>query len=101
MQAFQEEDYTRRFDPGLWKKLLKLAAPFRRNLWVIVVTMAFSALIDVVLPTMNSYAIDTFIANETTAGLPLFAVLYALLIAAQVGFVLLLVFLFTDAFGSQ
>ncbi|MBR4458157.1 MAG: ABC transporter ATP-binding protein [Clostridia bacterium] len=91
MQAFQEEDYTRRFDLGLWKKLLKLASPFRRNLWTITVTMALSALIDVALPTMNTYAIDHFIKDQTTAGLPLFAVLYALLIATQVCFIILFI----------
>lgn len=91
MQSFQEEDYTKRLDLGLWKKLLKLASPFRRNLLTIVVTMIFSALIDVALPMMNAYAIDTFITGRTTAGIPLFAVLYALLIATQVCFIILFI----------
>ena len=91
MQAFQEEDYTRRLDMGLWKKLLKLASPFRRNLWTIAVTMVFSALIDVAMPMMNAYAIDTFIRDKTTAGIPLFAVLYTLLIAVQVFFIVLFI----------
>ncbi len=91
MTAFQEEDYTRRFDLGLWKKLLKLARPFHRNLWIILATMTVSAGIDVALPWMNGYAIDTFIAGETTEGLPLFAVIYVLLIALQVGVVFLFI----------
>ena len=84
MTAFQEEDYTRRFDPGLWKKLLKLARPFHRNLWVIVMTMVLSAGVDVALPRMNAYAIDHYIAERTSEGLVWFAVIYSLLIALQV-----------------
>ena len=76
MQAFQEEDYTKRFDLSLWKKLLRLAKPFHRNLWIIAVTMVFSAAVDVALPMMNAYAIDHFIALKTTEGLGLFMAEY-------------------------
>lgn len=85
MQSFQEEDYTKRFDLGLWKKLLHIAKPYHKNLYIIIGTMAVSAMIDVALPLMNSYAIDHFIIGGTKVGLTAFIVLYALLIAVQVG----------------
>ena len=85
MQSFQEEDYTKRFDASLWIKLLKIAKPFHKNLWCIVLMMAMSAMIDVALPMMNAYAIDHFIAGHVSDGLVLFSALYVLLLGIQVG----------------
>ena len=85
MQSFQEEDYTKRFDASLWIKLLKIAKPFHKNLWCIVLMMAMSAMIDVALPMMNAYAIDNFIAKHVSDGLVLFSAIYVLLLGIQVG----------------
>ena len=69
MQGFQEEDFTKRFDLSLWKKLLIIAKPFHRDLIFVAVLMGMSALVDVLLPLMNAYAIDNYIARQSTAGL--------------------------------
>ena len=84
MQAFQEEDYTKRFDLTLWKKLLHIAKPFHKNLYIVGFFMALSAVLDVIFPLMTSYAIDHFIADHTTAGIPLFVAVYLGLLAIQV-----------------
>ena len=84
MQSFQEQDYTTRFDLSLWRKLIKVAKPYHKNLIAVVLFMAVSAIIDVIMPNMNAYAIDVFIANHSTAGLVGFVVAYALLTAVQV-----------------
>ena len=87
MQAFQEEDYTKRLDLGLWRKLLRVAKPFHPHLLGVVVLMAISAMIDVALPMMNAFAIDHFIAERTTEGLPLFIAEYIGLAAGQMAVV--------------
>ena len=79
MQAFQEEDYTKRLDFSLWRKLLRVAQPFHKNLVLIIVLMAISAVIDVVLPMLN--ASDVHCGIDQGWG---FAGLYALLISIQV-----------------
>ncbi len=84
MQSFQEEDYTKRFDLSLWKKLLRLAKPYHRNLWMVVVFMTVSAIIDVALPMMNSYAIDNYIAGHSMAGIGWFVAGYIALVTIQV-----------------
>lgn len=84
MQSFQEQDYTKRFDLSLWRKLIKVAKPYHKNLIAVVLFMAVSAIIDVIMPNMNAYAIDVFIANHSTAGLVGFVVAYAMLTAVQV-----------------
>ena len=86
MQSFQEQDYTKRFDLSLWRKLIKVAKPYHKNLIAVVLFMAVSAIIDVIMPNMNAYAIDVFIANHSTAGLVGFVVAYALLTAYKKGF---------------
>ena len=87
MQSFQEEDYTRRFDLSLWVKLLGIAKPFHKNLLLIFVAMGICAIVDVALPMMNSYAIDIFIANQTTEGLGMFIFEYIALLLVQVVFI--------------
>ena len=84
MQAFQEEDYTKRFDLNLWKKLLHIAKPFHKNLYLVGALMAISAILDVIFPLMTSYAIDNFIIGQATAGIPGFIALYLGLLAIQV-----------------
>ena len=85
MQSFQEEDYTKRFDLSLWTKLLKIAKPYHKNLFLVVAFMSVSAIMDVLLPRMNAYAIDVFIANSTTDGLLQFALVYIGMLTIQVG----------------
>ena len=84
MQAFQEEDFTKRLDFSLWRKLLRVAKPFHKNLWLIVALMTVSAVIDVALPMLNAYAIDHIIPEGSADAIPGFAGIYAVLIAVQV-----------------
>ena len=73
MQSFQEEDYTKRFDLSLWKKIIRLAKPYHKNLLLTMFYMAVCAVMDVVWPRMTGIAMDTFIAEGTTDGLVWFA----------------------------
>lgn len=93
MQAFQEEDYTKRFDLSLWKKLLRVAKPFHKRLLMVVVFMVITAGVDVALPMMNAYAIDHYVMGGSAIGMPWFVAGYVGLIVLQViaifGFLLL------------
>lgn len=83
MQSFQEEDYTKRIDLSLWKKIIRLAKPYHRNLLMTMGLMGLCALLDVVMPRMTGYAMDTFIAGNTTEGLVGFSAVYLVLLAIQ------------------
>ena len=74
MQSFQEEDYTKRFDLSLWKKIIRLAKPYHKNLLLTMMYMAICAVMDVVWPRMTGIAMDTFIKDGNTQGLVWFAV---------------------------
>ena len=53
MQFQEEQDYTKRFDAGLWLKLLKYARPFYGHLAAIALTMLICAGMDVVFPLLT------------------------------------------------
>ena len=84
MQSFQETDYTKRFDLSLWKKLLHIAKPYHKNLYIVAAFMSVSAILDVLFPMMTSYAIDNFITGQTTQGIPAFIGVYLAMLAFQV-----------------
>jgi ATP-binding cassette subfamily B protein len=80
----EQQNYTRtRFDFRVWKKLLPVIKPFRRQMITVVVVMLASAALDTILPLFSRYAINNFIANQTAEGLPLFAVGYFAVLALQ------------------
>ena len=88
MQQFEEKDYTQRFSLSLWRKILRYAKDYYRDLRHLGVCMAIPAGCDVVFPLMTSYAIDHFIPNLDhpggTQGLPAFIAVYLMLLAVQV-----------------
>ncbi|MFP4114962.1 MAG: ABC transporter ATP-binding protein [Spirochaetota bacterium] len=83
MNQFEEQDYTKDFDPQLWRKLLRFAGPYKWNLIALAGVMVLVALIDALFPMMNKMAIDRFIVPGTTDGLGGFLALYGLLVVVQ------------------
>jgi ATP-binding cassette subfamily B protein len=88
MQQFEERDYTQRFSWSLWKKILRYAKEYHKDLFKLIVVMGVTAGCDVLFPLMTSYAIDHFIPNLDhpggTEGLPGFIVMYLLVLVVQV-----------------
>ena len=76
---FEEQDYTKKIDLSLWKKLLKFAKPHRKQVTVLISVMVLIAVTDAMFPLLSRYAVDSFIVEKSTKGLTLFAVFYAAL----------------------
>lgn len=85
MQFQEEQEYTKRFDAGLWKRLLYYSRPFYKYLAGVALCMMFSALMDTLFPLMNRYAIDTFVQQGSLDGIGGFATAYVLFVLFQVG----------------
>ncbi|SFQ27444.1 ABC transporter ATP-binding protein [Caldicoprobacter faecalis] len=83
MNTYQEQEYTKPFNIDLWKKLIRYARPYKRDLLFLAVIMAASGGIDAIFPLMNRYAVDNFIIPGKLGGLWIFALIYAALIAVQ------------------
>lgn len=96
MHAFEEKDYSKKIDLGLWKKLLRYAGAYRRELVAISLVMVFVAVIDASYPVMTRYAVDQFIIPGDTHGIGLFAAGYAALVVTQA----FLIWLFISLAGT-
>ena len=81
MQYQEEELYTKRFDMGPWKKLLKLSNPYHRNMKAIIVAATIAAVFDVSFPLFKKYAIDNFASTGNLDGLLPYLLLYAACLA--------------------
>ncbi len=76
MQYQQEQDYTKKLDAGLWRRLIGYMKPYHKYLIAIMATMAVSALCDTIFPLLTREAIDTFIAGGQAGGKVWFIVRY-------------------------
>lgn len=83
MQAYEEQDYTKKFELRLWKRLLKLIRPFWGDMLRVALLMMLCALIDNVYPRMTQFAIDQFITPGKLEGIWVFAGIYGALIAVH------------------
>jgi ATP-binding cassette subfamily B protein len=84
MSVFKEQEYKKRFDLGLWKKLLYFIKPYKKQMIILGIFMIALAGIDVLFPLMSKYAIDHFIIPRTTDGIFEFGLVFILLIIIQV-----------------
>ena len=85
MSIFQEQEYQKHFDFGLWKKLLQFIHPYKKQMILLGIFMLGLAGIDIIFPLMSKYAIDHFIIPRSTDGMLTFGLIFALLIVIQAG----------------
>ncbi|TET21706.1 MAG: ABC transporter ATP-binding protein [Candidatus Cloacimonadota bacterium] len=83
MSVFEEQDYKKRFDWQLWKKLFRYLKPYKKHLAVLGVVVIILAGIDTVFPLMTKLAVDSYIVPRTFEGLWKFGFLFALLVIVQ------------------
>ena len=83
MARIDESKSTQKIDIGIWRKLFKYLTEFKNGLIFLAFLMVGVAGIDVLMPLLTKYAIDNFIAKQTTDGLTTFALVYFCIIVFQ------------------
>lgn len=83
MAAFDEKEYTKAFDLKIWKRLLPILARYKKIIVLMVSINGLTALMDVILPLFQKYAISRFIERGTLDGLPLYTAAYLGAIALE------------------
>ena len=78
-----EKEYSKSFELKTWLRLGRFMKPYKNQFITVFVLNIFAALIDICLPLFQRYAINTFVAGQTTDGLGLFALLYTTAIVVQ------------------
>ena len=61
-------------------KIVRFLRPYRREVFCLVFFAVLGGVVDTVLPLFQQYAITNFVAQETTAGIPLFILFYVLVL---------------------
>lgn len=78
-----EKEYSKSFELKTWLRLGRFMKPYKNQFITVFVLNIFAALIDICLPLFQRYAINTFVAGQTTDGLGLFALFYTTAIVVQ------------------
>ena len=76
MNYYEEESYSS-FNIKPWLKLGRFFKPYTKKLLGIILFMFITALMDLSIPLFQKYAVDSFIAKDTTEGINSFIALYA------------------------
>lgn len=87
--AYEEKEYASSFDLRVWKGILPYLKPHRKTLVRILVFIGLCAVIDILFPLFQRYAIDNFIETGTADGLLPFTITYALAVGLQSLFVVM------------
>jgi len=81
--AFQEEEYTKRFDLSLWRKVFRYIRPYRREVIALGVVMILVGGIDAVFPYLTMQAVDRFVVPRRLDSLGWFTALYLGVVLVQ------------------
>ncbi len=76
MEAFHEEEYSKRVDLGLWRRLMAYARPYRGNLLIVLITTVVGAVSDNALPLVTRQLIDRAAAHAHDPTVPFSALLF-------------------------
>ena len=74
--AIEEKEYTQAFDWRIWKKLAPFFRNFRGRFILCLTFNTVAAVIDIILPLYQQYAVDHFVMGMTTEGAVQFAAVY-------------------------
>ncbi len=85
MQYQEEQEYNKRFDAAMWKKLVHYAKPYYGHLIVISIAMLLCAAGDVIFPLLTKEAIDNYVSKGQTSGMGGFIAKYLTVLLMQVG----------------
>ncbi|MCL2376984.1 MAG: ABC transporter ATP-binding protein/permease [Defluviitaleaceae bacterium] len=80
---FEEQDYTKSFDPKLWKRILQFCLRYPKNFILLFVFAVLLAAVGAVFPQLTGYAIDNFVQTGDLTNLPAFVAIYIGLIVFQ------------------
>ena len=57
--SFEEQEYSKRIDLKVWKRLLRFAAPHRKRILSLIIQMVLIGMVDAAFPQFNRYAVDS------------------------------------------
>jgi len=80
LNNFEEQDYDKNFDPWLWKKIIRFCIPHKSSAFMLFGVGLVMAVAEALFPLFTGYAIDNFVVQGNLENLPIFVVLFIILI---------------------
>lgn len=72
------------FDRTTWKKIFVILWEHKKHIIPLIIFSVVLSITDMIMPLMNRYAMDVYVINqENTQSIPIFVVIYLILIALQ------------------
>lgn len=81
--GFDEQEFDQKIDFKIWAKLARYALKYKGVVVALIITLMFTAGVDLIYPLFTRFAIDSFIMPQTTDGLGLFAIVYVACVLTQ------------------
>ena len=80
-----EQDYQHapKFELRVWKKLLPILAPYKKQMLIVTIVMLLVAGGDIVMPLFQSHAVNRFVVPGSTDGLLGFCLVYFVVVGLQ------------------
>ena len=80
MNSFEEQDFSsEKFNAGIWKKILKLVIKRTKHLIFLIIFVIGLAVLDILYPLLNKYAIEEFFTKQNFTNIKLFIGAYCLI----------------------
>jgi ATP-binding cassette subfamily B protein len=83
LMHYEEQEYSKPIRAGTIKRLAVFAAPYKKDIAILIVQMILLALVDAIFPKFNQYAIDFFAVNRTLDGFGLYCAFSLCLVILQ------------------
>jgi ATP-binding cassette subfamily B protein len=85
MSHWEEEEFQKKWDFGLWRRLMTFAKPYTVDFVILGLVMVTVGAVDALFPLMTKTAVDRFMTPKTSPGLVGFALTYFGLACLQAG----------------
>jgi len=83
VNLYEEQEFTKRFDFSLWRKLFNFVRPYKKYFIQLCVFMILIGGIDAVFPILSKIAVDNFIDKNTLDGFWIFCTALFIIILLQ------------------
>ncbi len=83
MKKVDEQDYNKKFDIEVWKKIFKFSKNARPWIILVIFLVGLLAFVEVMVPLFSAYAIDNFVVAKDMSNLKIFIILFFVIIFVE------------------
>lgn len=93
MGKIDEQDYNKKIDLGIWKKIFYYSSNAKPYMVLIVLTVTVLAFSETMIPLFTGYAVDNFIVARDTSNVGIFLILFTFVVILNTALVFIFILL--------